>query len=313
MKKVPIMFGEIYMSIYRFFISFLVLFFVIGQTGVYAHSGQEKSLHDYSSFELWNPGLFIGVILVFIIYLFSINNHRKNNANSSPISVKRKFAFFMGLIVFFIALGTPVHVLGDDFLFSAHMLEQSLIYIVMPPLLLVGLENWMIQPILNILSKYKFIAILKFPLIGLILFNVLFSFYHIPFIFDTLVSNTIYHNLTHLVITISAFLMWIPILPVVNELDKLSSLQKLGYIFGAGILLTPACALIIFADEPMYRVYSNSPQLFTYLGPLEDQQTGGIIMKLIQELIYGSLIGYIFFKWAKKEQFEEYQPKINDV
>ncbi|MDF0727697.1 cytochrome c oxidase assembly protein [Cytobacillus sp. S13-E01] len=279
------------------------LFFLLGPTNALAHNGQEKSsLRDYSFFELWNPLLFVGVIAVFLLYLFFINKNQRDNPEFISVSIIKKISFFTGLIVFYIALGTPLHVLGDDFLFSVHMLNQSLVYIVMPPLLLIGLEKWMVQSVIKIGNKYNILSILKVPLIPLILFNILFSFYHIPIIFDFLVSNTIFHNLTHIVLTISAFLMWIPVIPVAEELDKLSPLQKLGYIFAGGVLLTPACALIIFADEPMYAVYSSAPQLSAYLGPVDDQQTGGIIMKLVQELVYGVIIGYIFFKWVKQEQ-----------
>ncbi|GAA3323003.1 hypothetical protein GCM10020331_045130 [Ectobacillus funiculus] len=28
---------------------------------------------------------------------------------------------------------------------------------------------------------------------------------------------------------------------------------------------------------------------------VEDQQTGGVIMKIIQEIVYGTVIGYVFF------------------
>ncbi|MFD2216525.1 cytochrome c oxidase assembly protein [Metabacillus endolithicus] len=301
------------MSFRRISLALLGLFFLLGPTGVFAHNGQKSGLHDYSFFELWNPPLFIGVISVFLLYLHFINKNRRGNPDFTPVSIKRKLSFLGGLIVFYIALGSPLHVLGDSFLFSAHMLAQSLVYIVMPPLLLMGLEKWMVQSVIKIGFKYKILSIAKVPLIPLLLFNILFSFYHIPIIFDKVVSNTIYHNLTHLILTATAFLMWLPIFPVSDELDKLSPLQKLGYIFGAGVLLTPACALIIFADEPLYVVYANAPQLWTYHGPLDDQQTGGIVMKVIQELIYGTVIGYIFFKWAKKEHIQdEYVPTINE-
>ncbi|OXS61496.1 hypothetical protein B1B00_08995 [Bacillus sp. DSM 27956] len=56
-----------------------------------------------------------------------------------------------------------------------------------------------------------------------------------------------------------------------------------------------------FSKFPFYTVYAHAPQLFAVLPYLEDQRTGGIIMKLFQELVYGSMIGYIFFKWAKKK------------
>ncbi|WP_174731053.1 cytochrome c oxidase assembly protein [Mesobacillus harenae] len=302
------------MSFYKIYLAISGLVFLLVPTGASAHSGQEKSgLHDYSFFELWNPGLLVGVLAVFMLYIFIINKNRRNNDYFTPVSRMKKLSFLSGLIIFYIALGTPLHVLGDSFLFSAHMLTQSLVYIVMPPLLLRGLEKWMIQSVIKVGLKYKILSITKVPLVSLLLFNILFSLYHIPVVFDAIVSNTIYHNLTHLVLTATAFIMWIPLFPVADELDTLSPLQKLGYIFGAGILLTPACALIIFADQPLYEVYSNAPQLFAYLGPVEDQQTGGIIMKVVQEFIYGSIIGYIFYIWAKKEHTkEEYVPVINE-
>lgn len=47
----------------------------------------------------------------------------------------------------------------------------------------------------------------------------------------------------------------------------------------------PACALIIFADQSFYTLYSESPQLFVTLCSLENQKTGGILMKVGQEIV----------------------------
>ncbi|UYG98089.1 cytochrome c oxidase assembly protein [Cytobacillus firmus] len=300
------------MFFYRVYMVFVGLYFLLKPAGALAHNGQKSDLHDYSFFELWNPALLIGVISTFLLYLYFINKNRKANPALSPVSIKRKLSFFSGLIVFYIALGSPLHVLGDSFLFSAHMLAQSLVYIVMPPLLLMGVEKWMVRSVIKVGLKFKILSMVRIPLIPLLLFNILFSFYHIPLIFDKVVSNSTYHNFTHLLLTASAFLLWLPIFPVSDELDKLSHLQKLGYLFGAGILLTPACGLIIFADKSLYDVYLTAPQLWDFITPLDDQQTGGIIMKVVQEIVFGSVIGYIFFSWAKKEQTQnDYIPIIN--
>ncbi|QSB47743.1 hypothetical protein JTI59_11250 [Parageobacillus toebii] len=35
------------------------------------------------------------------------------------------------------------------------------------------------------------------------------------------------HNLIHIILTISALFMWIPLIPVTKELDRLSNIQKL--------------------------------------------------------------------------------------
>ena len=52
------------MSFRRVSLALPGLFFLLGPTGAFAHNGQKSGLHDYSFFELWNPALFIGVILV---------------------------------------------------------------------------------------------------------------------------------------------------------------------------------------------------------------------------------------------------------
>lgn len=221
----------------------------------------------------------------------------------------KKFAFFFSaLVVLYVTLGSPLHVLGDHYLFSAHMLEQALIYTLLPPLLLLGLPKRFVAPIAQFGLRTKILSFLKRPLIPLLLFNTLFTFYHMPLIFNVVVDNDVLHNLMHLVLTLTAFFMWIPLIPMVKELETLSEIHKIVYIFAAGMLLTPACALIIFADQPFYTVYSDAPQLFASLPPLEDQRTGGIVMKVIQEIVYSTVIGYIFFKWARKERLSKVDP-----
>lgn len=264
---------------------------------VLAHNGfdEQNSMNDI--FHQWNFILLwlLAVILVGYIVLFK---------KEQDFFKKFRF-FFSALLIFFLAMGSPLHVLGDHYLFSAHMLEQSLIYTALPPLLLLGVPLRFVTPIIAFGLSYKVISFLKYPLIPLLLFNVLFSFYHIPFIFNVVVSNNILHNLTHTILTITAFFMWIPLIPLSKELDILTEIQKIGYIFAAGMLLTPACALIIFSEQPFYPVYSQAPNLMTFLPPLEDQRTGGIIMKVVQEIVYGTIIGYIFFNWAKNERSKD--------
>jgi putative membrane protein len=46
----------------------------------------------------------------------------------------------------------------------------------------------------------------------------------------------------------------------------------------------------------------SGPELFINMPPIEDQQLGGVIMKIIQEIIYGVLLAMIFFQWYKSEQ-----------
>lgn len=264
---------------------------------VLAHNGNEEQNGTIDLSNEWNFLLAGILVTIFVVYILKFKKEHD--------FLKKSTYFFFALLIFYLALGSPLHVLGDHYLFSAHMLEQSLVYVALPPLLLLGLPNRLVEPLLRFGLRFKVISFLKKPLIPLLLFNVLFSFYHIPLIFNAVVSNNIWHNLTHIILTATALFMWVPLIPIIKELDRLSAIQKIGYIFAAGILLTPACALIIFSDEPFYTVYNDAPQLFDIIPPLDDQQTGGIIMKVIQELVFSTMIGYIFFKWSRKERLKD--------
>jgi len=168
------------------------------------------------------------------------------------------------------------------------------------------------------------------PLIALILFNGLFSIYHLPIVFDYVKMSVALHTLYTVALFIFALFMWWPLLNTMPDGKKLGGLRKIGYIFADGILLTPACGLIIFASAPVYATYSDAsawiqamelcvptgtlqqlnltgPELFSSMPILEDQQLGGVIMKIIQEIVYGYILALVFFEWARKEREKEGQ------
>ncbi|MBE1445777.1 cytochrome c oxidase assembly protein [Paenibacillus sp. OAS669] len=231
---------------------------------------------------------------------------------------KGKAYFIVGLFLFYFALGGPLNLFGH-FWFSIHMLQQAVLYLVVPPLLYRGMPaKWY-----ELVRQSKFsrwaVGFLCNPLIALFLFNGAFSFYHIPLIFDAAMSNYALHNAIHVLLLITAIGLWWPVFHSDSKY-ALSPLKKMGYIFLNGILLTPACALIIFANDILYETYTSSTHLLclpfysvtvdrlamnvSWLTPLNDQQLGGVVMKIVQEVSYGCMLGYVFFQWYRKENEE---------
>ena len=88
--------------------------------------------------------------------------------------------------------GGPVDLIGH-IIFSAHMFEMAVMYIAVPPLLLLGIPIWLYRYI----TSFKFVQIIlkafAKPLIALFVFNGLFSFYHLPVVFDTVKQSQIAH------------------------------------------------------------------------------------------------------------------------
>jgi putative membrane protein len=148
------------------------------------------------------------------------------------------------------------------------------------------------------------------PLIALFTFNMVFSFYHIPMIMDALMANALLHFIYNAIFMLAAFQMWFPVFGSLPEYNKLSELRTMGYIFVNGILLTPACALIIFAGKPLYASYANVQESYLLMSLIYDQQLGGVIMKIVQEIVYGIALAYVFFRWYRRERREEHEEEL---
>jgi putative membrane protein len=254
---------------------------------------------------LWSPGLILVILIIGWLYAMAVNRWRSQFTESSPVGIGQQLLFYTGLLLFYIAEGSPLHYYGHHYSFSAHMLQQSISYLVMPPLLLLGLPGWIVRPALRIRFFDVLMKIFASPLISLFMFNLIFSLYHIPIIMDFLMANPVYHDVYKVIFMLAAFQMWFPVFCPLPEYNRINELRKMAYIFVNGILLTPACALIIFASEPLYASYRGVPEQFLLMPLLHDQQMGGVVMKIIQEIVYGIALGYTFFRWYRKERKQE--------
>lgn len=259
-----------------------------------------SSLSEFSWSELYPPSVYIISILLAIIYFRWIIKGK----DGRNIATKWNIAAMISTIVLYIAIkGTPIQILGHHYLFSVHMAQMAVLYLMIAPLIILAIpeQKWKSLLDKSPLISNIFKALTK-PLIALLVFNTLFSFYHIPVVFDAAVSNVFLHYTYHFVLIVTAFTMWWPVLCPIKELDTLSDIKKVGYVFANGVLMTPACALIMFADYQLYEAYRNVPQLYAAMTPSEDQHVGGVTMKIFQEVIYAFVLGLIFFRWVKKER-----------
>jgi len=281
-------------------------------------------LNNFSFAELWSPVALFICVMIAVVYILVTGPYRTAFSHSEPVSWLRKASFLIGLFLFYFAQEGPLEVLAH-LMFSAHMVAMTVSYIIAPPLLIIGIPAWIWRRVLGWRILRPF-SKLSHPVVTIGLFNGLFSLYHFPAVLDYVMVRYTLHSILYAVLFIAALAMWWPIVCPVPENNRLSELQKMAYVFVAGFLLTPACALIIFAPSSLYETYSNpevwavalgycipgdpaaflakfqGPGFFSSLSPVEHQQIGGILMKLIQEFLYISILGWVFLQWFRKEK-----------
>lgn len=273
----------------------------------------EEALSGATFTELWHPADIMAAVLFYFIYLAVVGVWRYRFQDAAPVSVWRKLSFLFGVLLLYTTQGSPLSYISENYLFSAHMSQMAIDYLAAPPFILLGIPGWLLRPVFNAKLLKPLMPLLFNPIISLILFNGLFSFFHIPLIFNGLDQHPLLHVTYHIVLLASAFQMWIIIICPVPEWDRMSQLRKMLFIFLNSLLLTPACALVIFAGHTMYTEYMNYPAYFHWLTPVQDQQLGGIIMKILQEIVNGTAIGFCFFSWYNKERAKEKEEELLDL
>ncbi|GEN44780.1 cytochrome c oxidase assembly factor CtaG [Alkalibacillus haloalkaliphilus] len=284
---------------------------------------------------LWNPEIIIiTLLLILLYYLFTGPLKHKAGLSEGPTK-GQKISMYSAIILFYITKGSPVYLLSHIIL-MAHMAQMAVFYLLVPILVIRGipLEWW--KKVFTTPIVGHFFKLFTRPILALVSFNVMFSLYHVPFVLDFTKTSNLIHWPVTLLLFILAFCMWWPIFTPIKEQMVVKPLFKILYIYGAGMLLTPACALIIFADTPLYATYSEpdafmtalalcvppgildgmnfgGPQVFMNIPLVYDQQAAGIIMKVAQEFIYGAIIARIFYGWFRSERKRGIDPLPQDL
>lgn len=283
---------------------------------------------EYFSFAaLFSPLFLAFMLLVTAAYFVVIGPLSEKFADAEPVSIGKKIMFVSGMFFLYLAQGGPVSLLGH-IMFTFHMTSMALSYLVATPLIMLGIPTWLWRAFDRI-NPFKKLGFLTKPVVAAVVFNGLFSFYHIPAIHDYVMLHFAVHRLYYIVLFIAAALMWWTLINPLPEKHQASGLAKIGFIFLNMVLLTPACGLIIFSTQPMYATYSDpnawakamgycvsgdtsallqtfgGPSFFYGLSTKVDQQLGGIVMKFIQEFIFASMLARVFFRWYKSENKED--------
>ncbi|MHA6534437.1 cytochrome c oxidase assembly factor CtaG [Paenibacillus sp. BAC0078] len=281
----------------------------------------------YFSFaELWSPLFLAAMLLLAAGYFVLIGPLARRFPGSSLVPLWRRLSFTCGMLALYLAQGGPLSLLGH-ILFSFHMVSMAFSYLVAVPLIMLGIPDWGWRALLGRLPHR--LSFLAQPVLAALLFNGLFSLYHIPVVHDYVMVHFTVHRLYYGVLFLTSALMWWNLINPLPERRSLSGLSQVGYIFLNMVLLTPACGLIIFAGAPLYATYSDpgtwaramgycvsgspaallqafgGPAFFGWLSPKADQQVGGIAMKFIQEFIFASMLVFVFYHWYKKENGQE--------
>lgn len=237
----------------------------------------------------WYPSVVIGFGLWTLLYL------RANRGKHTPLS--QQFAFHLGTLAGLLALVSPLDELGDEYLFSAHMVQHLLLMFVTAPLWLIGTPGWLVD---RIIPKQLFGSIKRLagPVSTFVAFVWVMWFWHIPSVYEMAQESEAIHIFEHLTFIGAALIGWWPVAGAETSfrIPKPAPPVRMLYLFLLAIPCTSLAAILTFAQTPLYPFYVTSPHIFG-LDALQDQHLGGLLMWLPTHMVLLAALGITFLKW----------------
>ncbi|HEX5688377.1 MAG TPA: cytochrome c oxidase assembly protein [Roseiflexaceae bacterium] len=237
-----------------------------------------------------------------LVYWLCAGPLRRRIDGTAEFPRARIQVFMIGVLVLFASVATPLDTLSG-YLLTAHMIQHLLMTLIVPPLLLLGTPDWMLRPLLALPLARPILRVLTHPVVAFLLFNFVFSAWHVPALYNLALQNDTVHILEHLLFLGTAVLTWWPVFSPTRELPRLSEPAQLLYLFFESLPPTILGALITFAGDPLYPEYVSAPRLWG-LSVMLDQQIGGLIMWIPGALVYFTVLTIVFFRWLNRDEYE---------
>lgn len=254
----------------------------------------------------WHTEPLLLITLLAVGWLFALGTGplRRRIAPHSAFPLRQVILFYSGLIIIYLAVGSPLDQIGEQFLFSAHMVQHMLLIYVSPVLFLLGTPAWLIDWLLKPKWLRKSMRTLTYPVTGGLLFIFIFTIWHVPVLYEAALQDKRIHVLEHWTIFLPGILMLWPYLTTSECVPRSSYGIRIIAIFLLMVGQLPVFAFLSFAGEALYPTYVWAPRIVE-LDPLSDQILGGIIMKVTNMIFSLTILGISFYFWARSEEQDD--------
>lgn len=209
----------------------------------------------------------------------------------------RMASFGAGIALIVLSVNSPLETLAVHYLLMAHLAQNALMADIAPLLVLLGLNQSMWEA-----------AEARFPVIGrvigampVLLMLWLAAWYgvHLAPVYDYALRHPAWLNAEHLVLVVAGFLFWAPV--VRSRWWIRSPAVLVPYLLVAFVAASFLGLAFTFIPDPFYPYYTEVPRL-RGISAAEDQNLGGIIMNTEQAVVFLTMIAFVLFNLADREQ-----------
>ncbi len=251
-----------------------------------------------------HPSIILGLLAFGGAYLLGVGPLRQRYSLGPPVEGWRVSVFLLGVLVLMAALLSPIHDLGERYLFSFHMLQHMLLMLVFPPLVLIGTPTWLLRPLLKNPSVKQAVSFVTRPVAAFLIFNAVLVFWHVPGLYDLALRERNIHILEHITFIGAAVLMWWPVLSPMPELPRAPYIGQMAYLFMVPTVSAILGAFITFSEAVWYDWYAEAPRIWE-ISAKTDQEIGGLLMWVPGGAVFMASLIIVFLVWAGRSESDD--------
>lgn len=217
----------------------------------------------------------------------------------------RPLYFAGAIVVFLLAMVSPLSALADGYVFSAHMVQHILLVLIVPALLLLSLpRSFSLGPPLTYFNH---------PLIGWIAGVGAMWLWHAPALCNAAATSRIVLAIQTTSLLIMGSVFWWQVLAP-REAQRLSPPAGIVYLFTACTACSVLGIILTFAPVSICPVYQQPVDRLGILSIIRgdwgltsdrDQQIGGLLMWVPMCAIYAAAILAQMARWHSSPQPEQ--------
>lgn len=247
--------------------------------------GMGTILQANSWLALWHPETLALVLLLAALYVAATRALARDLSRPTP-TIGQTTAFVAALAGMYVAMGTPLDIVANQYLFTAHTIQGLLLTMLVPPLIIKGIPPWVWDTAFGVRTVRRIFRVLLDPAIAILLFNGVFTALLVPPILDASLRVGWLHIAVQAILILTALWMWWPVLSPSAVLPRLSPGWRMLYLFFNTDLMMPVTVYVPITRAAFYAPYNTAAPIFG-MSALVDQQLGGILMSAVMIVAYG--------------------------
>ena len=254
----------------------------------------------------WNlaPTVLLALGLYAGIYLWRWRAARREEGGRGAGFAELAF-FGVAFAALTAAVVSPIDGLGEDYLFSMHMLQHILLGDIAPLFLLLALSRVIMRPATRrLVAVERALGRFAHPLTGLVLWFALIYLWHIPALYDAAIDSQVVHALEHASFFTAGIALWWALVQPVPMRRQMRGMWPFAYIGAAKLGLAGLGLYLTWSTSVAYEHYETVPRIWG-LTAVEDQNVGGAMMMLEQSVVLLIAFVVLFVQMLTQSEAEE--------